>query len=56
MNASYFLDREVQESVDKIQSMIQPILTLVMGLMLVWIIVSVFLPIYNVIGNDGFMP
>ncbi|MBF0357042.1 MAG: type II secretion system F family protein [Magnetococcales bacterium] len=53
MNASYFLDREVRDSVSKIQGMIEPMLTLVMGSMLVWIILSVFLPIYQVIGKAG---
>ncbi len=54
MNASYFLDREVQEAVNKIQALIEPMLTLVMGMLLVWIILSVFMPIYQVVGNTGF--
>jgi type IV pilus assembly protein PilC len=54
INAGYFLDREVRESVTKIQAMIEPVLTLTMGLMLVWIIVSVLIPIYQVVGTIDF--
>ncbi|MBF0444544.1 MAG: type II secretion system F family protein [Magnetococcales bacterium] len=56
LNASYFLDREIQSTVNKIQSMIEPMLTLIMGIMLVWIILSVFLPVYNLVGNNGLLP
>ncbi|MBF0195512.1 MAG: type II secretion system F family protein [Magnetococcales bacterium] len=55
LNASYFLDREIQDSIDKIQSMIQPLLTLVMAFLLIWIILSIFLPVYNLIGDTGLM-
>ena len=50
LNASYFLDREVREDVSKLQSMIEPVLTLTMGLMLAWIILSVFAPIYQAVS------
>ncbi|MBF0446747.1 MAG: type II secretion system F family protein [Magnetococcales bacterium] len=51
MNASYFLDREVRESVTRLQSMIEPVLTLTMGLLLAWIILSVFSPIYQAVST-----
>ncbi|MBF0453835.1 MAG: type II secretion system F family protein [Magnetococcales bacterium] len=54
MNASYFLDREVRESVTRLQSMIEPILTLTMGLLLAWIILSVFAPIYQSVSNMSY--
>jgi type IV pilus assembly protein PilC len=55
LNASYFLDREIQDSIDKIQSMIQPMLTLIMAALLIWIILSIFMPVYNLIGDAGIM-
>ncbi len=51
LNASYFLDREVRDNVARIQGMIEPVLTLTMGLMLVWIILSVLIPIYQIVGK-----
>jgi type IV pilus assembly protein PilC len=54
LNVSYFLDREVREDVAKVQSMIEPILTLTMGVLLVWIILSVFAPIYQAVGTMAY--
>ena len=48
-NVSYFYDREVKESIEKIQTMIEPIMIVTLGLLLGWIMVSVLLPIYDTI-------
>ncbi len=47
-NVRYFYDRESKESIDKLQSMIQPVMTLVLGGLLAWIILSVLGPIYDI--------
>ncbi|NOX43869.1 MAG: type II secretion system F family protein [Gammaproteobacteria bacterium] len=50
-NVSYFYDREVKESIDKVQSLIEPILTLVLGAILGWVMLSVLGPIYDIISR-----
>ena len=45
-NVKYFYDKEVTDAVDSMVSIIQPILTLVMGGLLLWISLSVFGPLY----------
>ncbi|MBS1159192.1 MAG: type secretion system protein [Proteobacteria bacterium] len=51
LNVAYFYNRDVKEAVAKAQTMIEPILTVGMGLMLGWIMLSVIGPIYEVIGR-----
>jgi len=51
LNVSYFYNRDVKESVGKAQSMIEPLLTLIMGTLLGWIMLSVIGPIYDVISQ-----
>jgi type IV pilus assembly protein PilC len=53
MNVRYFYDREVKDSVDKLQSAIEPILTLFVGLLMAWIILSVLAPIYDIMNKVG---
>jgi type IV pilus assembly protein PilC len=50
-NVSYFYDREVREGIDKIQAMIEPSMTVIMGLLLGWIMISVLGPLYDLIAN-----
>ncbi|MDM8565548.1 type II secretion system F family protein [Candidatus Halobeggiatoa sp. HSG11] len=53
LNVSYFYDREVKESIDKIQTIIEPMMTVILGLLLGWVIMSVLGPIYdNVAGFE----
>jgi type IV pilus assembly protein PilC len=49
LNVSYFYNREVRESIAKIQVMIEPALTVFLGLILGWVMLSVLGPIYDVI-------
>jgi type IV pilus assembly protein PilC len=49
LNVSYFYNREVRESISKIQVMIEPALTVFLGLILGWVMLSVLGPIYDVI-------
>jgi type IV pilus assembly protein PilC len=51
LNVSYFYTRDVKESVGRAQAMIEPALTLFMGALLGWIMLSVIGPIYDVISK-----
>lgn len=51
LNVSYFYTRDVKESVGKAQALIEPLLTLFMGALLGWIMLSVIGPIYDVISR-----
>ncbi len=46
-NIKYFYDSEINDSIDRLVSMIQPALTIIMGLMIGWITIAVFGPIYG---------
>ena len=50
-NVSYFYNRDVRESVEKVQAMIEPMLTMLLGGMLGWIMLSVLGPVYDVISK-----
>jgi type IV pilus assembly protein PilC len=50
-NVSYFYNREVKESIEKVQSMIEPAITVVLGVMVGWIMLSVMGPIYDTISK-----
>jgi Type II secretory pathway, component PulF len=46
-NIKFFYDREVNDSVDALVGMIQPLLTLIMGALIFWVIAAVFGPLYQ---------
>ncbi len=48
-NISYFYSRDIDESISRVQAMIEPALTVVMGLILGWIMLAVLGPIYDTI-------
>lgn len=48
-NVSYFYNRDVRESIGKVQSMIEPVMTVIIGLILGWIMLAVLGPIYDII-------
>lgn len=50
-NVSYFYNREVKELIEKVQSMIEPAMTVVLGLLLGWIMLSVLGPIYDTMSQ-----
>lgn len=54
LNVAYFYERDVKESIKRVQSMIEPTLTLVMGAILGWIMFSVLMPIYDLITKLKF--
>ena len=51
INVSYFYNRDVKESVEKVQAMIEPMLTILLGAMLGWIMLAVLGPVYDVISK-----
>ncbi|HSG76354.1 MAG TPA: type II secretion system F family protein [Burkholderiales bacterium] len=54
LNVSYFYNREVRESIGKVQAMIEPALTVVLGLILGWVMLSVLGPVYDTISKMKF--
>lgn len=53
LNVSYFYNRDVKENMGRLQELIQPALTVVLGFVLIGILVTVFLPMYDVISKVG---
>jgi type IV pilus assembly protein PilC len=54
LNVSYFYNREVRESIGKVQAMIEPAMTVVLGAILGWVMLSVLGPIYDTISKMKF--
>lgn len=50
-NVSYFYDRDVKDSIRKVQVMIEPAMTIILGVLLAWVMLSVLAPIYDIIGK-----
>lgn len=50
-NVSYFYNREVREGIERMQALIGPLLTVILGGTLAWTILSVLGPIYDILGN-----
>jgi type IV pilus assembly protein PilC len=50
-NVSYFYTREIDESIGKVQALIEPVMTVAMGLILGWIMLAVISPIYDTIAK-----
>jgi type IV pilus assembly protein PilC len=50
-NVTYFFNREVRDAVDRLQSMIEPVVTLILGFILGWIMLAVLGPIYDILGK-----
>ena len=50
-NVSYFYNREVRERIEKVQAMIEPAMTVILGMLLLWIMLSVLGPIYDTISK-----
>lgn len=51
LNVSYFYDRDIKEAIGKVQTMIEPAMTVVLGLILGWVMLSVLGPIYDTISK-----
>ena len=53
LNISYFYNRDVEESMARMQQMIMPVMTVIIGAVMIWVIVSVYGPIYDMITTVG---
>jgi type IV pilus assembly protein PilC len=51
LNVSYFYNREVKESIDKLEPAMMPILTIVLGGIMMWIMMAVLGPVYDAVSN-----
>jgi type IV pilus assembly protein PilC len=51
LNVTYFYNREIRDSIDKIQTMIEPLMIVIMGLLLGWVMLSVLGPVYDMISK-----
>lgn len=50
-NVSYFYTRDVRESIDRLQALIEPGMTVILGALLGWVMFSVLGPIYDLITD-----
>jgi type IV pilus assembly protein PilC len=51
MNVNYFYGRDVRESVDKAMKLIEPALTMALGIVLAFILWAVLAPVYDILGK-----
>ncbi len=50
-NVAYFYTRDVRESIERLQTMIEPAMTVVLGAIIGWVMFSILGPIYDLIAN-----
>jgi type IV pilus assembly protein PilC len=50
-NISYFYNRDINDSIARVQALIEPTLTIVLGIILGWIMLAVLGPIYDTISK-----
>jgi type IV pilus assembly protein PilC len=50
-NVSYFYNREIKEMIARVETLIEPIMTVALGLLLGWVMLSVLGPIYDLISK-----
>lgn len=49
LNVSYFYDKEVKDTIDRIEPLIVPVITVILGAIVGWIMLSVMGPIYDAV-------
>lgn len=54
LNVSYFYNRQVREGIARMQTLLGPATTIVLGVLIIAILYSIFLPIYDVIAKIRF--
>ena len=54
LNITYFYNRDVKESVDKAQKMLGPVMTVVLGGLLAFVVWAVLGPVYDILGKIKF--
>jgi len=50
-NVSYFFDRDINDSIDKMEPIIQTTMMAAIGLVVMWLALSVLGPIYDTIST-----
>jgi type IV pilus assembly protein PilC len=50
-NVGYFYDREITEAIEGLKAIIEPVLTVFMGSILGWLILSMLGPLYDTIAK-----
>ncbi|MET0209135.1 MAG: type II secretion system F family protein [Burkholderiaceae bacterium] len=53
LTVSYFYNRQVRESIGRMQQLLGPATTVFLGILIAGILYTIFLPIYDVIGKVG---
>jgi len=51
LNVSYFYERDIKDAIDRLQAMIQPVMTLILGSLLGWVMLAVLGPIYSSLSS-----
>jgi type IV pilus assembly protein PilC len=54
LNVSYFYNREVREAIPRAQAVLEPAMTITLGLLMMWVMLSVLGPIYDTISKIKF--
>ncbi|MGH8727814.1 MAG: type II secretion system F family protein [Burkholderiales bacterium] len=54
LNISYFYNRDVKESIERALKLLEPMLTLILGVILALIMFSVLTPVYDILGKIKF--
>lgn len=54
LNVSYFYNREVKEAINKIEPALLPVLTILLGGIMMWIMVAVLGPVYDAVSGVNF--
>jgi type IV pilus assembly protein PilC len=54
LNVSYFYNRQVRDSITKMQALLGPATTIVLGGLIIAVLYSIFLPIYDIFGKIKF--
>lgn len=54
LNVSYFYNRQVREGMSRLQTLIGPFTTLILGGLIIAVLYSIFLPLYDVISKIKF--
>jgi len=50
-NVAYYYTRDVREAIERLQTMIEPAMTVVLGAIIGWVMFSILGPIYDLIAN-----
>ena len=54
LNVSYFYNRQVRDAISRLQTLLGPITTLILGTLIIGILYSIFLPLYGIFGKMKF--